>query len=113
MVGSFFMTIKNYDQADEVISGFFKDPLFTEGVFHFGLFNAQIPLVDGAVEAIRQLSQKFDIYIVTSRHLVLIHQNDNVQCIEDITRKWIDRHFHGLIKDIYIGNLWNANGRKM
>ena len=73
----------------------------------------QIPLVDGAVEALQTLSQKFDIYIVTSRHLVRMCSYCNIQCIEEITRKWIDKYFHGLIKEIYVGNLWNKDGRKM
>ena len=81
------------EEADKVISDFFKSPYFVNG----------IPVVEGAFEALTQLNRKYDIYIVTSRH----------KCIEDITRKWIGQHFPGLIKDIFIGNLWNKEGKKM
>ena len=81
------------EEAAEIMSLFFKSPYFVNG----------IPLVEGSVEALTTLSQKFDIYIVTSRHL----------CIEDITRKWVRDNFPGLIKEIYIGNLWNKEGRKI
>ncbi|OAO14215.1 hypothetical protein AV274_4138 [Blastocystis sp. ATCC 50177/Nand II] len=81
------------EEASEVISEFFKSPLFLNG----------IPVVEGAFEALTQLNAKYDIYIVTSRH----------KCIESITRSWISQHFPGLIKDIFVGNLWNEEGKKI
>ena len=67
------------------------------------------------MEALNVLHKKFDICIVTSRHLVtnLLFIESKRQFIEEITRKWINEHFPGLIKEIYIGNLWNSEGRKM
>ncbi|KNB46055.1 hypothetical protein JH06_2996 [Blastocystis sp. subtype 4] len=75
----------------KIIDAFFKDPLFVDGV------------VQGSFEALTTLSEKFDIYIVTSRHA----------CTKAITLKWLDSNFHGLIKEVLIGNLWSQDGHKI
>ena len=53
--------------------------------------------VQGSVEAVTSLvNAGFDVVGVTSRQLV----------IEDVTRAWLDRHFHGLFRDVCFGNHW-------
>ncbi len=59
---------------------------FLETVDHF----EYIDLVPGAKDAVKKLSEYFDIYIITARH----------KAVHNKTVEWINRHFSGYIKDI-------------
>lgn len=50
-----------------------------------------VPVKDAA-EALGKLSIKYDIIVMTSRDIK----------VEQITRSWLDRHFHEIFKDVHL-----------
>jgi hypothetical protein len=47
------------------------------------------------------LSQVFELHVVTARQ----HK------VEDVTRKWIERFFPGIFKDVHFGNHYSTTSR--
>eukprot|EP00921_Rhytidocystis_pertsovi_P010491 GHVQ01016860.1.p1 GENE.GHVQ01016860.1~~GHVQ01016860.1.p1 ORF type:complete len:331 (+),score=57.62 GHVQ01016860.1:305-1297(+) len=60
-----------------------------------------LAVVPGAQEAIKQLREKFDLVVVTSRQFY----------IEEETRRWIERHFPNTFSKILFGNHWTKEGQ--
>jgi len=58
--------------------------------------------VPGALEALTELKDHFEIYIVTAR------QN----CLEAVTRTWLLRHYPGIFHGVRFGNHYSASGVK-
>lgn len=64
-------------------------------------FRETMKPVDGALEALLQLKEHFDLHIVTSR------QNK----VKDDTIQWIDKYFSGVFSDIHLGNHYSCEGK--
>lgn len=58
--------------------------------------------VPGAFEALSELKEHFEIYIVTARQTFL----------EKITRTWLLRHYPGIFRDVRFGNHNSKTGKK-
>lgn len=59
-------------------------------------------MIDGAQEALRELSQHFRLYLITSRQ----------HCIAEETQRWIEEHFAGVFEDMLFGNHYGRSGVK-
>eukprot|EP00911_Craspedida_sp_UC1_P002380 UC1_evm1s1780 len=79
-------------ESKSKVNAFFASPHFTNG----------IPVVEGAQEAMIELSRHFELVIVTSRQHAIAAE----------TSRWIDEHFSGLFSRVLFGNHWGATGEK-
>lgn len=62
-----------------------------------------IPCIPGAKRALDILQKSgFELVIVTSRQ----------HAIEQATRKWVQKHYPGIFRDIAFGNHWGKEGKK-
>lgn len=57
--------------------------------------------VPGALEALTSLQADFELHIVTARQ----------QHAEELTKKWINRHFPNIFTDIHFGNHYSNDGK--
>lgn len=60
---------------------------------------ANLSQIPGANEALTQLSESFDIVLVTSRPLIL----------EQDTRAWLEKCYANLVKDIYFAGMYDGD----
>jgi len=58
--------------------------------------------VPGALQALSELKEHFEIYIVTARQT----------CLEKETRSWLLHHYPGIFRDVRFGNHWSDSGEK-
>jgi uncharacterized HAD superfamily protein len=65
-------------------------------------FNNRISPIPAALESLRQLSQRFDLQVVTAR------QNK----LKEPTIRWVDAHFPGIFSNIHFGNHYSTEGKK-
>lgn len=59
-----------------------------------------LPVLDGAKEWVEQMSEKYELYIVTARQTI----------VERITRDWLDKNFADKFKEVVFGNHYALNG---
>ena len=63
--------------------------------FASDIFRNNIEPLDGAVEALKNLSRRFEIHCVTARQLQY----------EDLTKMWLNKHFgDDVISQVHFGN---------
>lgn len=82
------------EEATDLIYEFFETDYFKTSSDSAG--PKGVPPVSGALDALKELSDTFDFYVVTSRQLVIIEE----------TRKWLDTHYPGIFKGALFGNHW-------
>eukprot|EP00730_Choanoeca_flexa_P018268 TRINITY_DN8876_c0_g1_i2.p1 TRINITY_DN8876_c0_g1~~TRINITY_DN8876_c0_g1_i2.p1 ORF type:complete len:203 (+),score=53.47 TRINITY_DN8876_c0_g1_i2:71-679(+) len=71
--------------------------------FESDYFQQQVAPVPGALEALQQLKQRYQLVIVTSRQ----------HSIEEITRLWVAKHYPDIFDEIHFGNHWGVSGEKI
>lgn len=69
--------------------------IYTPGVGPYNRLNRII----GADEALKELKEKFDIILVTSRPL----------STESETRAWLEQHYSGIASDIYFAGIYDSD----
>ena len=61
---------------------------------------ANLPIIDGSVQIMAELLKKYELYLVTARQIVF----------EEVTRKWVDKHFPNIFKKIVFANHYPTDG---
>lgn len=80
-----------YDQCQKKMEEFFASQHFKD-----------IQPIPGALDALHQLKEVYDLQIVTSRQFFL----------EDCTRQWILEHFPDIFSEVHFGNHYATEGKK-
>eukprot|EP01029_Cantina_marsupialis_P028664 TRINITY_DN777849_c0_g1_i1.p1 TRINITY_DN777849_c0_g1~~TRINITY_DN777849_c0_g1_i1.p1 ORF type:complete len:209 (-),score=56.14 TRINITY_DN777849_c0_g1_i1:251-877(-) len=62
-----------------------------------------LPLVEGAVEAMKTLKKDYELHVVTSRQFF----------IQEATYEWLKLHFDGIFDGIHFGNHYSKTGKKL
>lgn len=78
--------------SQERVARFLESPEFEE-----------MPAIDGAAEALRRLSQHYELHVVTSRQFSII----------EATHRWLNRHFPGVFTAVHFGNHFGSSGAKI
>jgi uncharacterized HAD superfamily protein len=78
------------EEATKKFNEFYQTPLFQD-----------LPIIDGAKEAIEKLSQKHELVIVTARPPEL----------EEMTEKWLDENFGELFSEYIITTTYQKRGK--
>lgn len=68
--------------------------------FYSSPLHAGAPPIAGSRHGLLELSSSFDVYAVTGRQVYSIEH----------TEEWLERHFHGLIKDVVYTNSYSLVG---
>ncbi|KAG1666891.1 hypothetical protein FOA52_013524 [Chlamydomonas sp. UWO 241] len=77
--------------SNKIVYEFFQHPMFRD---------EGIPVIPGALESLRRMSESVDLVVVTSRQ----------HAIQGLTLDWINRHYPGIFQEVYFGNHWALEG---
>lgn len=84
----------------KVIGGTREEAIDKVYGFHDSHYFDEIEPLDGAIEAIKQLKEKNQLYLITSR------QDD----FQEKTKAWIEMHLPNIFEDILHSNAYPKNG---
>lgn len=61
---------------------------------------ANLPIINGSVQVMAELLKKHELYLITARQTVF----------EEVTRKWVDKYFPNVFKEIVFTNHYPMDG---
>jgi uncharacterized HAD superfamily protein len=90
-------------EFDKVWGGSFDDMILKIKKYHESDYFLNAAVVPGAINAIKNLSQEHDLFVITARW----------NSVKSETLSWLDKHFNELFKDVYFVNRWSIGGEEL